>query len=309
MKQKEILLFGATGQIGRNLIRKLSKNNYKILAVTRNIHRAGYILKTQANPGYLELIELKNFQIDKIDSLIKKCSICINLIGILYEKKNGNTFKNIHTIFPTLLAKLCKQYDLESFIHLSALGINEAKDSKYAKTKLDGEKEIIRNFSKSIILRPSVVFSRSDNFTTQFMTLLNRLPIFPLYYSGETKFSPIHCSDLTDIIYYILSHDVNSQIIELLMSVLSIKDFEKISKTGKLSNQNIMFTGGFEKMSRSEAKALAEENGAKILGSVSKKLNYLVVGNSKPTKKKIEKAKELKIDLMTEDKWYDLLDR
>ena len=55
MKKKEILLFGATGQIGRNLIRRLTKNNYKITAVTRNIHRAGYILKTQANPGYLEL--------------------------------------------------------------------------------------------------------------------------------------------------------------------------------------------------------------------------------------------------------------
>ena len=93
------------------------------------------------------------------------------------------------------------------------------------------------------------------------------------------------------------------------MSVLIVKDFEKINKTGKLSNKNIMFTGGFKKMSRSEAKALAEENGAKILGAVSKKLNYLVVGNSKPTKKKIEKAKELNVDLMTEDKWYDLLDR
>ena len=88
MKQKEILLFGATGQIGRNLIRKLTKNNYKIIAVTRNIHRAGYILKTQANPGYLELVELKNFNIGKLDELMKRCSVCINLIGILFEKKN-----------------------------------------------------------------------------------------------------------------------------------------------------------------------------------------------------------------------------
>ena len=87
MKQKEILLFGATGQIGRNLIRKLTKNNYKIIAVTRNIHRAGYILKTQANPGYLELVELKNFNTDKLDELMKRCSVCINLIGILFEKK------------------------------------------------------------------------------------------------------------------------------------------------------------------------------------------------------------------------------
>ena len=87
MKQKEILLFGATGQIGKNLIRKLTQNNYKVIAVTRNIHRAGYILKTQANPGYLELIEIKNFKIDKKEELIKRSNICINLVGILYEKK------------------------------------------------------------------------------------------------------------------------------------------------------------------------------------------------------------------------------
>ncbi len=89
MKQKEILLFGATGQIGRNLIRKLSKNNYKITAVTRNTHRAGYILKTQANPGYLELVEINNFDEKRIEDLMRECSICINLIGILYEKKKG----------------------------------------------------------------------------------------------------------------------------------------------------------------------------------------------------------------------------
>ena len=105
------------------------------------------------------------------------------------------------------------------------------------------------------------------------------------------------------------SNQKNSDIIQSLMPVLNIDDFKKINKKGKLSNKNIMFTGGFKKMSRSEAKALAEENGAKILGSVSKKLDYLVIGNSKPTKKKIEKAKDLKIDLMTEDKWYDLLNR
>ncbi len=132
----------------------------------------------------------------------------------MYEKKRGNTFKNIHTIFPTILSKLCKKYNLEKFIHISALGINEAIDSKYANSKLEGEKSILENFPKSTILRPSIVFSNSDNFSTQFMTLLRRLPIFPLYYSGKTKFMPIHCSDLTDIIYHIISKGSDSQIIE-----------------------------------------------------------------------------------------------
>ena len=93
------------------------------------------------------------------------------------------------------------------------------------------------------------------------------------------------------------------------MLSLNIKNIVKVNKTGKLSNKSVMFTGGFEKMSRSEAKALAEENGAKILGTVSKKLDYLVIGNSKPTKKKIEKAKELKVNLITEENWYTLLNR
>ena len=108
MKPKEILVFGASGQIGRNLIRKLTKNNYKVIAVTRNIHQKGYVLKTQANPGYLELIELQTLSEDKIRDLFKNCSICINLIGILYEQSK-NQFKNIHSIFPTLLAKIAKE--------------------------------------------------------------------------------------------------------------------------------------------------------------------------------------------------------
>ena len=105
------------------------------------------------------------------------------------------------------------------------------------------------------------------------------------------------------------SNKKNSEIIQSLMLVLNIKDMQKISQNGVFINKNIMFTGGFEKMSRSEAKAIAEENGAKILGSISKKLNYLVIGNSKPTKKKIEKAKELKVNIMTEENWYKLLNR
>jgi NmrA-like family. len=157
MKQKEILLFGASGQIGRHLIRKLTKNNYKIIAVTRNIHRAGYILKTQANPGYLELVELKNFNLSKIDDLIKRATLCINLIGILYEKKKDE-FKRIHSDLPAMLSQKSNEYNLEKFIHISALGIENAHDSRYANSKLDGEKRVKENFNRSIIIKPSIVF-------------------------------------------------------------------------------------------------------------------------------------------------------
>ena len=214
MKPKNCLIFGGSGQIGRHLIRKLTKNNIRVTVVTRNIHQKSYIIKTQGNAGYIDIVEANIYDEKKIRNLFSKSDICINLIGILFEKKKGNTFYNIHTLFPSLLSKLAKEYKLKNFIHLSALGINEAIDSKYAKSKLEGEKNILNNFPLSTILRPSIVYSVDDNFTTNFMTLLNRLPIFPLYYSGKTKFTPIHCSDLTDVIYETITKNINSKIIE-----------------------------------------------------------------------------------------------
>ena len=214
MKAKNCLIFGGSGQIGRNLIRKLTKSNYKVTVVTRNIHQKSYIIKTQANAGYIDIVEARIFDEKKIRNLFQNADICINLIGILFEQKKGNTFKNIHTIFPSLLAKLSKEYNLKHFIHLSALGINEAKNSNYALSKLQGENEILKNFPLATILRPSIVYSVDDNFTTNFMTLLNRLPFFPLYYNGNTKFTPIHCSDLTDVIFHIISKNIYSKIVE-----------------------------------------------------------------------------------------------
>jgi len=214
MKAKNCLIFGGSGQIGRNLIRKLTKNNYKVTVVTRNLHQKSYVIKTQANAGYIDIVEANIFDEKKIRELFKRSDICINLIGILFEKKKGNSFKNIHSIFPSILAKLSKEYNLKHFIHLSALGINEAENSYYAKSKLEGEKNIFKNFPLATVLRPSVVYSSDDNFTTNFMTLLNRLPFFPIYYGGNTKFSPIHCSDLTDVIYNVISKNIYSKIIE-----------------------------------------------------------------------------------------------
>jgi uncharacterized protein YbjT (DUF2867 family) len=237
MKVKNCLIFGGSGQIGRHLIRKLTKNNFKVTVVTRNLHQKGYVIKTQANAGYIDIVEANIFDEKKIRKLFTQTDICINLIGILYESGKGNTFKNIHSIFPSILAKLCKEYKVQQFIHLSALGINEAIDSKYAKSKLEGEINIQKNFPLATILRPSVVYSVDDNFTTNFMTLLSRLPFFPLYYNGDTKFTPIHCSDLTDTIFHVIFKNIHSKIIECVgPDVISLKVI--LQKLLKLINKN-----------------------------------------------------------------------
>ena len=211
--QDSILIFGSSGQIGKSLIRKFTKNNYRVTAVTRSIHQKGYQIKTQSNYGYLELEEIKSFSEENISRLMKNNTVCINLIGILYEKKK-KYFNTIHSDLPSLLSKVAQKNSFDQFIHLSALGIESATDSNYAISKLSGEQKVRQNFSTSVILKPSIVYSVDDNFTTNFMKLLSILPIMPLYYSGKTKFTPIHVSDLTDIIFEVVQKKITGTTIE-----------------------------------------------------------------------------------------------
>ena len=227
MIKEKILIFGSTGQVGRHLIRKFTKNNYKVICQTRNSHKAIF-LKTSGSIGYIDIKEANLFDDEKIELLIKDSDICINLVGILYETGKSNTFKNIHKIFPQKITMLCKKYN-KKFIHLSALGVENAIDSKYAQSKLGAEKFIKENLPNSIIIKPSIVFSVDDSFTTKFMGLLSFLPFFPLYYSGETKFSPIHASDLADLVYFIISKKISSKFIEAVgPEILSFREMMQI---------------------------------------------------------------------------------
>ena len=103
------------------------------------------------------------------------------------------------------------------------------------------------------------------------------------------------------------SNNTNTRISIDLIKELNIKNYSVENTGGKFSNKKLMFTGGFENMSRSEAKEIVEKNGGKVMGSISKKLNYLVIGNSKHTKKKIEQAKKLNIKLILEKDWNKIL--
>ena len=98
----------------------------------------------------------------------------------------------------------------------------------------------------------------------------------------------------------------NNKVVHELSKILNIQDFIEKKIDSFFSGKNIMFTGGFSTMSRSEAKSLAETFGAKILSSVTKKLDYLVIGLSKPTKNKVDKAKELGVKIIEEKEWLKL---
>ena len=102
------------------------------------------------------------------------------------------------------------------------------------------------------------------------------------------------------------ANNTNMKVLNELEKELIIKD-AKIQKTnGLLNNKTFMLTGKLDGISRAEAKSLIEENSGSIVSNVSKKLDYLVTG-AKPTKRKIDAAKELNIKILSQKEWLKML--
>ena len=150
--------------------------------------------------------------------------------------------------------------------------------------------KILAGFFQTIVEFKKFVYS--NNKKNFFSTLLELDGI------GETQI---------DSFMNFISSETNLKITKELINELEISDYKIENKNGIFSNKKIMFTGTFKDMSRSEAKSIAENNGGKVLGSVSKKLDYLVVGDTKPTKKKIKQANDFKVKIITEKEWKKFL--
>ena len=104
------------------------------------------------------------------------------------------------------------------------------------------------------------------------------------------------------------SNQTNKKVLSELAKILTIKDSLEIKKDGLLKNKTFMLTGKLSGMSRAEAKSMIEENSGAIVSNVSKKLDYLIIGD-KPTKKKIDTAKELKIKIINQEQWLKMLNK
>ena len=104
------------------------------------------------------------------------------------------------------------------------------------------------------------------------------------------------------------SKKINLNILKKLKENMEISDVIMSKKGGIFKNKTFMFTGKLREISRAEAKSLVEQNSGKIVSNVNNKLNYLVFGE-KPTTKKINKARELNIKILTQDQWKRMLNK
>jgi NADH dehydrogenase len=211
---KNIVVFGGGGFIGRHLIVRLAKTGAVVRVPSRHVSRLGY-LRTAGVVGQIVPEMIVRFDDAELSAAIRGADCVINLIGILAESRK-NSFNRIHADLPGRIARIAAEAGVTRLVHVSALGADAGSASSYARSKAAGEAAVMEAFPQATILRPSVIFGPEDQFFNRFAAMATISPALPLIGGGKTRFQPVYVGDVADAIVAALDRpDAQGRVYEL----------------------------------------------------------------------------------------------
>lgn len=192
-KGQTATVFGGTGFAGRRIVAELARRGLTVKIATR-VPEHAYFLKPCGVPGQIVPLACDYSDPASITSAVRGSDYVINCIGLLFERRKGD-FVRAHIDIPREIAQACARHGVAGFVHLSALGADKGQ-SRYARTKLEGEATVRTGFPAAVILRPGVMFGPGDSFFNMFAELARYTPVLPLIGGGKTKLQPVYVGDV-----------------------------------------------------------------------------------------------------------------
>ncbi len=215
MERRIVTVFGASGFLGRHLVRRLAAAGYGVRAAERDTD-AALFLKPMGDVGQIVPWPADITKPDSVAAAVAGADAVVNLVGILYES-GAATFRKIHEEGAANVAKAAAEAGVARLIHVSALGADANSPAKYARTKAAGEEAVKAAFPKATILRPSVVFGPEDDFFNRFASMARLSPVLPVMGGKDgPKFQPVFVGDVADaILASLVENKAQGQVYEL----------------------------------------------------------------------------------------------
>ncbi|MFM2129237.1 MAG: hypothetical protein RL477_783 [Pseudomonadota bacterium] len=198
MGPRQVTVFGASGFLGRHVVRRLAADGVRIVAAGRDPEAAAF-LRTMGDVGQIAPLACDVRDPGSVARALAGSDAAVNLVGILYER-GRNTFDAIHGEAPGIIARAAAAAGLGALVHVSAIGANVEAQSDYARSKGEGEVALREAFPDAVILRPSVVFGPEDDFFNRFACLARFVPALPLFGGGNNRFQPVYVCDVAEAV-------------------------------------------------------------------------------------------------------------
>lgn len=198
-----ITVFGGTGFVGRHIIWQLAKTGATIRVATRMPKRALF-LKPAGTVGQIIPFFCDINDDASVRTVLSGATHAVNLVSIM-NQCGRNTFQRVNVDAAERVARLANEEQLDTLVHISALGTSADSLSEYARSKAEGEKRARAAFSRTVTLRPGVVFGPEDNFFNRFAAMARIAPALPLIGGGRTKLQPVYVGDIAQAVLNIIA--------------------------------------------------------------------------------------------------------
>ncbi|MFZ4541990.1 MAG: complex I NDUFA9 subunit family protein [Rickettsiales bacterium] len=209
-----ITIVGGSGFVGRHTVKLLASAGYRIRILVRDTVAAEF-LKTSATVGQIAIEHVDITRPETLAGKFKGSVAVISLVSILYESGHQK-FSAINIAGAKAVATEAAKAGVPTLVHVSALGIEQATDTVYGKTKLEGEHAVRAVFPSATILRPSLIIGPEDGFFQRFGRMSMFLPALPIIGGGKNKFQPVLVTDVAKaLLSAITSPDAQGKTFEI----------------------------------------------------------------------------------------------
>ncbi|HEY2538695.1 MAG TPA: complex I NDUFA9 subunit family protein [Stellaceae bacterium] len=207
-----VTVFGGTGFLGRRIVRQLRDAGFAVRIASRHPDR-GRSLFPDGYPG-IASIRGDVHEEGGVAAALAGSFAVVNAIS-LYVERGKDTFRSVHVEAAARVARLAAAAGVKRLLHVSGIGADPRSPSPYIRSRGEGEAVVLRGFPSTILIRPSVMFGPDDALLSPLLSMMRRLPVFPLFGRGDTKLQPVYVDDVAEAIARILPLPAPEPIYEL----------------------------------------------------------------------------------------------
>jgi len=206
MQGKLITVFGGGGFLGRYVAQTLLGQGARLRIAGRNANSANHI-KPLGNLGQVQLMAADIRKPASVQRAVMDADAVVNLVGSFAN------MEAVQNIGAGIVAQAAADAGVGALVHISAIGADAHSDAAYGQSKAGGEAAVHAAFPAAVILRPSIVFGREDQFINRFAGLIRMLPVVPVI-GAATKFQPVFAGDVAKAVAAALVHQ-DGRVLEL----------------------------------------------------------------------------------------------